>query len=166
MRRFTDAAQSPSSIPATKASPLRHGLSSKVAAGPFTPKVPSLSLAGQWQSAGGGTTAAAMVESSAHGAAHSVEDEVQGRAVAQQEAHQEGDGAAEPDMKTFLTIEIKDGRSSATTSRSAGAASSASSTHGNIVPITTLTPRFNANSLGQRTGRRHSTPRGQRAVHL
>lgn len=165
MRRFTDSAQSPASVPTSRATPLRHGTSNRVTAGLFTPKVPPASPAGQWQSSGGGTTEAAMAESRAHGTAHSEEDEVQGRAVAQQEAQQEGDGAAEPDMKTFLTIEIKDGRSSATTS-SAAAASSASSTRGNNVPITTLTPRFNANSLGQRTGRGQSGARGHRAVHL
>lgn len=151
MRRFTDAAQSPASVPAPRATPLRHGTSSRAAAGPFTPKVPPASPAGQWQSSGGGTRAAAAAE-------NSEEEAAQGRAVAPQEAEQEGDAAAEPDMKTFLTIEIKDGRSSATSSSSAAAAASTSSTRANVVPITTLTPRFNANSLGQRTGR------GQRAL--
>lgn len=158
MRRFTDAAQSPSSIGAMRSTPLRHGTSSKVAAGLFTSKVPSSSQTGQWQSSGGVTTTATLDESRALVAAHSEKDEAQGREVARQEAQQEGDGAAELDMKTFLTIEIKDGRSSATTSNNMVASSS---TRGNIVPITTLTPRFNANSLGQRTGRSQSVTRGR-----
>ncbi|XP_075882070.1 smoothelin isoform X2 [Nelusetta ayraudi] len=151
MRRFNDAAQSPANVPAPRATPPRRGTSSRAAAGMFTPAAPPPSSAGQWQSSRGGTTAAAPAESHTHGAAHSEEDQAPGRAAAQQEAQQEGDGAADPDMKTFLTIEIKDGRSSAATSSSAAAASSTSSARGNIVPISSLAPRFNANSLGQRT---------------
>lgn len=166
MRRFNDAAQSSASVPASRATPPGQGKSSRVTASVFTPKVPAASPAGQWQSSRGGTTTGAMAESRAQVAADSEADKVQGRAVSQQEAQQEGEGAAEPDMKTFLTIEIKDGRSSATTSSSAAAAAATSSTRGNIVPISTLTPRFSANSLGQRTGRGQSAPRGQRAVHL
>lgn len=166
MRRFTDAAQSPASVPAPRATPPRRGTSSRAAAGMFTPAAPPASLAGQWQSSRGGTTAAAPAESHAHGAAHSEEDQATGTAAAQQEAQQEGDGAADPDMKTFLTIEIKDGRSSATSSSSAAAASSTSSARGNIVPISSQTPRFNANSLGQRTGRGQRAAGALRPVHL
>lgn len=55
-------------------------------------------------------------------------------------------GEADPDMKTFLTIEIKDGRT--TTS------SSSTTSRGNIIPITHMTPRITPNALvGQRQGR-------------
>ncbi|XP_022613465.1 smoothelin isoform X2 [Seriola dumerili] len=76
-------------------------------------------------------------EKDVHAFSNSKEDRTPGRAAAQQVTQ----GEADPDMKTFLTIEIKDGR--ATTS-------STSSSRGNIVPITTITPRITPNALGQR----------------
>lgn len=97
-----------------------------------------LSSANQWQNSVGGTRHPA--EKDVHASSSSKEDKAPGRAAGQQVTQ----GEADPDMKTFLTIEIKDGH--ATTS-------STSSPRGNIVPITNMTPRFNANTLGQRAGR-------------
>ncbi|KAM9810908.1 smoothelin [Neosynchiropus ocellatus] len=56
-------------------------------------------------------------------------------------AQQVTPGEADPDMKTFLTIEIKDGRSTT---------SSTPSPMGNIIPITNMTPRIATNALGQK----------------
>ncbi|KAM8865148.1 smoothelin isoform 3-T3 [Synchiropus picturatus] len=56
-------------------------------------------------------------------------------------AQQVTPGEADPDMKTFLTIEIKDGRSTT---------SSTSSPMGSIIPITNMTPRITTNALGQK----------------
>ncbi|XP_052334797.1 smoothelin-like isoform X8 [Oncorhynchus keta] len=64
-----------------------------------------------------------------HASGGSKEDKTPGRASAQRDSK----GAADPDMKTFLTIEIKDGRT--TTS---------SSSRGN------LAPRISTNPIGQR----------------
>lgn len=79
-------------------------------------------------------------EKDVHASSKSKEDEAPGRAAGQQVTQGE---AADPDMKTFLTVEIKDGRAGA---------SSTSSSRGNIVPITNLTPRITTNALGQRAG--------------
>ncbi|XP_056233413.1 smoothelin isoform X1 [Seriola aureovittata] len=94
-----------------------------------------LSSASQSQNSKGGTRQPA--EKDVHAFSNSKEDRTPGKAAAQQVTQ----GEADPDMKTFLTIEIKDGR--ATTS-------STSSSRGNIVPITTITPRITPNALGQR----------------
>uniref|UniRef100_A0A674E7F3 Smoothelin-like n=1 Tax=Salmo trutta TaxID=8032 RepID=A0A674E7F3_SALTR len=53
-------------------------------------------------------------------------------------------GEADPDMKTFLTIEIKDGRTITTSS------SSSSSSRGNLASMTPMAPRITTNSIGQR----------------
>lgn len=97
-----------------------------------------LSSANQWQNSVGGTRHPA--EKDVHASGSSKEDEAPGRAAGQQVTQ----GEADPDMKTFLTIEIKDGR--ATTS-------STSAPRGNIVPINNMTPRFSANAVGQKAGR-------------
>lgn len=97
-----------------------------------------LSSAGQWQNSVGGTRHPA--EKDVHASGNSKEDRTPGRAAGQQVTQ----GEEDPDMKTFLTIEIKDGRA---------ATSSTSSQRGNIVPITNMAPRINTNALGQRAGR-------------
>ncbi|CAJ1068212.1 smoothelin isoform X3 [Xyrichtys novacula] len=94
-----------------------------------------LSATSQWQNSVGGTKHAAEKDVNASG--NSKEDRTPGRAAGQQVTQ----GEADPDMKTFLTIEIKDGRTTA---------SSTSTPRGNIVPISTMTPRINSNILGQR----------------
>ncbi|XP_056888484.1 smoothelin isoform X4 [Takifugu flavidus] len=95
-----------------------------------------LSSAGQWHNSVGGTRHPA--EKDAHASSQSKEDEAPGRAAGQQVTQGE---ATDQDMKTFLTVEIKDGRAGA---------SSTPSTRGNIVPITNMTPRITTNALGQR----------------
>lgn len=98
-----------------------------------------LSSAGQWHNSVGGTRGPA--EKDVHASSKSKEDEAPGRAAGQQVTQGE---AADPDMKTFLTVEIKDGRPGS---------SSTSTSRGNIVPITNnLTPRITTNALGQRAG--------------
>lgn len=99
-----------------------------------------LSSASQWQNSMGGTRHPA--EKDVDASSNSKEDRTPaGRAAGQQVTQQ---GEADPDMKTFLTIEIKDGRTTT---------SSTSSPRGNIVPITNMTPRITTNALGQRAGR-------------
>ncbi|XP_031164637.1 smoothelin isoform X3 [Sander lucioperca] len=95
-----------------------------------------LSSASQWQNSMGGTRHPA--EKDVHASSNSKEDRSSGRAAGQQVTQEEAD----PDMKTFLTIEIKDGRTTTT--------SSTSSPRGNIIPITNMTPRITSNALGQR----------------
>ncbi|XP_049433721.1 smoothelin isoform X3 [Epinephelus fuscoguttatus] len=95
-----------------------------------------LSSAGQWENSMGGTRHPA--EKDEHASSNSKEDGTPVRAAGQQVTQ----GEADPDMKTFLTIEIKDGRTTT---------SSTSSTRGNIVPITNMAPRITTNALGQRT---------------
>lgn len=97
-----------------------------------------LSSIGQWHDSVGGTRHPA--EKDVHASSKSKEDETPGRAAGQQVTQGE---AADPDMKTFLTVEIKDGRAGP---------SSTSSPRGTIVPITNLTPRITTNALGQRAG--------------
>ncbi|XP_034547414.1 smoothelin isoform X2 [Notolabrus celidotus] len=94
-----------------------------------------LSSTSQWQNYMGGTRHSA--EKDVHASSNSKEDRTPGRAAEQQVIQ----GEADPDMKTFLTIEIKDGHTTT---------SSTSSPRGNIIPITTMTPRINTNTLGQR----------------
>ncbi|XP_028433748.1 smoothelin isoform X2 [Perca flavescens] len=94
-----------------------------------------LSSASQWQNSMGGTRHPA--EKDVHASSNSKEDRSPGRAAGQQVTQ----GEADPDMKTFLTIEIKDGRTTT---------SSTSSPRGNIVPITNVTPRITSNAPGQR----------------
>lgn len=97
-----------------------------------------LSSANQWQNSVGGTRHPA--EKDVHASGSSKEDKAPGRAAGQQVTQ----GEADPDMKTFLTIEIKDGRTTA---------SSTPAPRGNIVPINNMTPRFNTSAVGQRAGR-------------
>ncbi|KAM4615937.1 smoothelin [Polymixia lowei] len=94
-----------------------------------------LSSAGQSGSSMGGTRHPA--EKLAHALGDSKEDKTRGRAAGQQDTQ----GEVDPDMKTFLTIEIKDGHTTT---------SSTSSSRGNIVPITNMTPRLTTNAMGQR----------------
>ncbi|KAM3610970.1 uncharacterized protein V6R79_011410 [Siganus canaliculatus] len=94
-----------------------------------------LSSVNQWQNSVGGTRHPA--EKDVHASTNSKEDRTPGRAAGQQVTQ----GEADPDMKTFLTIEIKDGR--ATTN-------STPAPRSNIVPITTMAPRITTNPLGQR----------------
>uniref|UniRef100_A0A8C8H151 Calponin-homology (CH) domain-containing protein n=1 Tax=Oncorhynchus tshawytscha TaxID=74940 RepID=A0A8C8H151_ONCTS len=65
-----------------------------------------------------------------HASGGSKEDKTPGRASAQRDSK----GAADPDMKTFLTIEIKDGRTTTTSSSSRG----------------NLAPHISTNPIGQR----------------
>ncbi|KAM7416711.1 hypothetical protein PAMA_018663 [Pampus argenteus] len=96
-----------------------------------------LSSVSQSQNSMGGTRHPA--EKDVHASSYSKEDTTPGRAAGQQVTQ----GEADPDMKTFLTIEIKDGRTTTSTS-------STSSSRSNIVPITNMTPRITTNALGQR----------------
>lgn len=100
-----------------------------------------LSSVSQSQNSMGGTKRPA--EKDVHASSNSKEDRTQGRAAGQQVTQ----GEADPDMKTFLTIEIKDGRTT----------SSTSTPRSNIVPITNMTPRITTNALGQRAGRSLAT---------
>uniref|UniRef100_A0A3Q1GDB6 Smoothelin n=2 Tax=Acanthochromis polyacanthus TaxID=80966 RepID=A0A3Q1GDB6_9TELE len=94
-----------------------------------------LSSASQSQNSMGGTRHPA--EKDVHASSNSKEDRTPGRAAGTKVTQ----GEADPDMKTFLTIEIKDGRTTT---------SSTSAPRGNIVPITTMTPRITTSALGQR----------------
>ncbi|XP_019716117.1 smoothelin isoform X3 [Hippocampus comes] len=86
----------------------------------------------QSQQSMGGTTHPA--EKSELVLRESKEDQTPGREAGQQNTQE-----ADPDMKTFLTIEIKDGRTTSSSQR------------GNIVPISNMSPRVTAHALGQRT---------------
>ncbi|XP_077417817.1 smoothelin isoform X2 [Vanacampus margaritifer] len=88
---------------------------------------------GQSQQSMGGTRH--PTEKSESVLSDSEEDQTLGREAGHHYTPEEAD----PDMKTFLTIEIKDGR---TTS---------SSTSSHMVPISNMSPRITANALGQRT---------------
>ncbi|XP_050930774.1 smoothelin isoform X2 [Lates calcarifer] len=172
MRKFTEPSQSPN-VPAFKKAPLRNGTTSgssgqtnlSRATELFTHTAASLhtsgdstshtsatsqsqatpqprggankplSSASQSQNSVGGTRH--PDEKDVHAYSNSKEDRTPGRAAGQQVTQ----GEADPDMKTFLTIEIKDGRTTTT---------STSSPRGNIVPITSMTPRITPNALGQR----------------
>lgn len=96
----------------------------------------SLFSSGQSKTSVGGTRHPA--EKPLHALDDSKKDSTRGRAAGPQDTQ----GEVDPDMKTFLTIEIKDGR--------ANASSSTASSRGNIVPITTMAPRITANPMGQR----------------
>ncbi|XP_037337300.2 smoothelin isoform X2 [Pungitius pungitius] len=93
------------------------------------------STASQWEDSMGGTRHPA--EKDVHVSRNSKEDETQGRAAGQQVTQ----GEEDPDMKTFLTIEIKEGRTTA---------SSTSPSRSNMVPTPNTTPRIATNALGQR----------------
>ncbi|XP_040897965.1 smoothelin isoform X2 [Toxotes jaculatrix] len=172
MRKFTEPSQSPN-VPALKKASLRNGTTSGIsgqaylsrATELFTHTAASLNTSGdstshtlaasqsqatpqprggankplssasQSQNSVGGTKHSA--EKDVHAFSNSKEDRTPGRAAGQQVTQ----GEADPDMKTFLTIEIKDGRTTT---------SSTSSPRGNIVPITSMTPRITPNVLGQR----------------
>ncbi|XP_054629923.1 smoothelin isoform X3 [Dunckerocampus dactyliophorus] len=95
-----------------------------------------LSSAGQSQESMGGTNN--LAEKSGPVLRDSKDDRTPGRAAGQQCIQEETD----PDMKTFLTIEIKDGHTRA---------SPTSTQRGNVIPINNMTPRITANALGQRT---------------
>ncbi|XP_068166091.1 smoothelin isoform X2 [Antennarius striatus] len=116
------------SVSHTSAASQSHSMPRGVASQP-------LSSASQWQNTMGGTRHPA--EKDVHASSNSKEDRTQGRAAEQQETQ----GESDPDMKTLFTIEIKDGRTTA---------SSMSASRENVVPITTMTPRLNTNALGQR----------------
>lgn len=181
MRKFTEPSQSPN-VPALRKAPLRNGTTSgsssqtNLSRAPelFTHTAASISTSGdrparshvdshtsaasqsqatpqprgvankplssasQWQNSMGGTRHPA--EKDVHASSNSKEDRTPGRGTGQQVTQ----GEADPEMKTFLTIEIKDGRTTT---------SSTSSSRGNIVPITNMTPRITTNALGQRAGR-------------
>lgn len=93
-----------------------------------------LPSASQSQSSVGGTRLPA--EQVVPASSEAKEDRTPGRAAGKTVP----EGEEDPDMKTFLTIEIKDGRT--TTS---------STPRGNMVPITNMTPHIT--TLGQRPGR-------------
>ncbi|XP_029915476.1 smoothelin isoform X2 [Myripristis murdjan] len=120
----SSASSSTGSAAQSKATPQPRGLANK-----------PLSSTSQSQNSMGGTRHPA--EKCEHASSNSEEDRTPGRAAGQQVTQ----GEADPDMKTFLTIEIKDGRTTT---------SSTSSPRGNIVPITNLTPRITTSGLGQR----------------
>nr|XP_057927037.1 smoothelin isoform X2 [Doryrhamphus excisus] len=94
-----------------------------------------LPSAGQSHGSKGGTNN--LAEKSGPVLRDSKDDRTPGREAGQECTKEEAD----PDMKTFLTIEIKDGRTSA---------SPTSTQSGNVIPIN-MTPRITANGLGQRT---------------
>ncbi|XP_019907981.3 smoothelin isoform X6 [Esox lucius] len=71
-----------------------------------------------------------------HTAGSTKEDKTPGRASAQRDSQ----GEEDPDMKTFLTIEIKDGHATTTSS----------SSRGNMTSLTPMAPRITTNSVGQR----------------
>ncbi|XP_040928238.1 smoothelin isoform X4 [Betta splendens] len=123
-RPCADAASNTSAASQSQATPQPRGGASK----------PLLS-ASQLQNTMGGTRHPA--EKDVHASSSSKEERTPGRTAGEQVTQ----GEADLDMKTFLTIEIKDGRSTT---------SSTSSPRGNIVPITTITPRITTNALGQR----------------
>ncbi|XP_049618183.1 smoothelin isoform X2 [Syngnathus scovelli] len=118
-----DSAAHTSAASKSQATPQLRGVASK-----------PLSSTSQSQQSMGGTRL--PTEKSESVLRDSKEDQTPGREAGQQSTQEEAD------MKTFLTIEIKDGR---TTS------SSTSSQRGNIVPISNMTPHITANALGQRT---------------
>ncbi|XP_039875705.1 smoothelin isoform X4 [Simochromis diagramma] len=107
----------------------------------------SLSSADQSQSSMGGMGHPAQKD--AHASDKSKEDGTPGIAAGEKVTQ----GEADPDMKTFLTIEIKDGRT--TTS------SSSTTSRGNIIPITHMTPRITPNAL---VGQRQELTLGLRAT--
>lgn len=107
----------------------------------------SLSSADQSQSSVGGMGHPAQKD--AHASDKSKEDGTPGIAAGEKVTQ----GEADPDMKTFLTIEIKDGRT--TTS------SSSTTSRGNIIPITHMAPRITPNAL---VGQRQELTLGLRAT--
>uniref|UniRef100_A0A3P9H9H8 Calponin-homology (CH) domain-containing protein n=1 Tax=Oryzias latipes TaxID=8090 RepID=A0A3P9H9H8_ORYLA len=172
MRKFTEASESPN-IPSLKKTPLKNGITpgsssqhvSRAAAlfthtaaslstsgdTPARPRADSasrtitashsqttlhpggvanspLSSIGQSQDITGGTRFPA--EKDVHASVESKEDSTSGRPAGEKDA----------DMKTFLSIEIKDGRATTTSTMPAP--------RGNVVPITSMTPRIT--TLGQK----------------
>lgn len=127
-RPRVDSASDTSAASQSQATPQPRGVASK-----------PMSAASQSQNAMGGMRHPA--EKDVHASSNSKEDSTPGRAAGKKVTQ----GEADPDMKTFLTIEIKDGRATTT---------STSAPRTNIVPITTtMTPRITTNALGQRQGR-------------
>ncbi|XP_077376728.1 smoothelin isoform X2 [Festucalex cinctus] len=120
-----DSAAHTSAATKTQATPQLRGVASK-----------PLPSTGQSQESMGGTRH--PTEKSEPVLRDSKEDQTLGREAGHHHTPEEAD----PDMKTFLTIEIKDGRATS---------SSTSSQRGNIVPISNISPRITANALGQRT---------------
>lgn len=110
-----------------------------------------LSSAGQFQNTTGGMRHPA--EKDVHASRSSNEEKTPVRAAGQQVTQ----GEADPEMKTFLTIEIKDGRSNTSSTASPGA---------NIIPITRTTPRITTSALGQRAGRTFMTTRARTVGYL
>ncbi|KAM4746462.1 smoothelin isoform 2-T2 [Anableps anableps] len=94
-----------------------------------------LSSANQSQGSVGGTRLPA--EKDVPTSVEPKEDRTPGRAADKQVP----EGEEDPEMKTFLTIEIKDGRTTTSSSTS-------SAQRGNIMPITSMTPHIT--TLGQR----------------
>lgn len=153
MRKFTESSQDQ-----TVPTPQRNGLSSRInglhrapevfshtaasvstsGAGPVTPHPPP-PAAGDTDKARsvGGTEQPA--EKDAPSLSESQQNGTPGSTAGQQDVQEEAD----PDMKTFLTIEIKDGRSSSSSSTAAPRT--------NVVPITNMSQRSTTNALGQRT---------------
>ncbi|XP_047447810.1 smoothelin isoform X2 [Mugil cephalus] len=124
-RPRVDPASDTSAASQSQATPQPRGVASK-----------PLSAASQSHNAMGGMRHPA--EKDVHSSSDSKEDSTQGRAAGKKVTQ----GEADPDMKTFLTIEIKDGRATTT---------STSAPRTTIVPITTtMTPRITTTALGQR----------------
>ncbi|XP_043968665.1 smoothelin isoform X2 [Gambusia affinis] len=142
---FARTSASPGTSGDTPARPRVGSVSSTAA--PQSPAAPQpligvadrpLSSTGQSQGSLGGT----RLEKDMPTSAEPEEERTPGRAAETQVP----EGEEDPDMKTFLTIEIKDGRT--TTSSSSSSSSSSSTQRGNMMPITNMTPRIT--TLGQR----------------
>ncbi|KAJ8005648.1 hypothetical protein DPEC_G00120110 [Dallia pectoralis] len=96
--------------------------------------------AGQSLNSVGGTKGSA--EKLLHTTGGTKEDESQGRDEnpGRTSAQRNSQGEEDPDMKTFMTIEIKDGRTTTTSS----------SSQGNMTSLTPTAPRITSTSMGQR----------------
>ncbi|XP_028271074.1 smoothelin isoform X2 [Parambassis ranga] len=123
-RPRVDSASNTSAASQSQATPQPRGMANKL-----------LSTAVQSQSSVGGMRHPA--EKDVHASSNSKEEQTPGRAAGKKVTQ----GEAETDMKTFLTIEIKDGRTTT---------SSTSAPRSNIVPITNMTQRITTSTLGQR----------------
>ncbi|KAM6931001.1 smoothelin isoform 1-T1 [Xenentodon cancila] len=119
-----DSASNTSSASHSHATPQSRGVANK-----------PLSSADQSQTSVGGTKL--PDEKDVHNSSESKEDKTPGRAVGTKVPQ----GEEDPEMKTFLSIEIKDGRTTTTSTTS-------TSSRGNAVPITNMTPRIT--TLGQK----------------
>ncbi|XP_041856317.1 smoothelin isoform X2 [Melanotaenia boesemani] len=122
-RSHVESVSNTSDVSQSQATPQPRGVANK-----------PLSSAGQLQKSMGGTKLPA--EKDVHALSALKEDRTPGKAAGKKVPQ----GEEDPDMKTFLTIEIKDGRTTTT--------SATSNPGGNIVPITNMAPRIT--TLGQR----------------